>query len=79
MDLLSVIRRWHFRQGMPIRESERRPTSRATRSGSICAAISWRRFSRRQFGPASLMSLRINWDYQRYALVCLVLFPFPDG
>jgi hypothetical protein len=24
MDLLSVIRRWHFRQGMPIRESERR-------------------------------------------------------
>jgi transposase len=24
MDLLSVIRRWHFRQGMPIREIERR-------------------------------------------------------
>ena len=24
MDLLSVIRRWHFRQGMPIREIKRR-------------------------------------------------------
>ena len=24
MDLLSVIRRWHFRQGIPIREIKRR-------------------------------------------------------
>ena len=24
MDLLSVIRRWHFRQGIPIREIRRR-------------------------------------------------------
>ena len=37
MALLSVIRRWHFREGMPIREIERRTGQELSRAGAYIA------------------------------------------
>lgn len=35
MALLSVIRRWHFREGMPIREIERRGGAHSSFEGPV--------------------------------------------
>jgi len=47
--LLSMIRRWHFREGMPIREIERRTGLSRDTIRKYLARAMWSRSSR--FGP----------------------------
>jgi len=61
MKLLSVIRRWRYRQQFSIREIARRTGCRATRCASTCALTVSSRGSPRPIGRAGLTRSPTSW------------------